>query len=56
MSVKIEVYEETKTHGDMAEVLRKIAGLLETGYTSGYNPGWEAKTVDDNQEEDSDED
>jgi len=57
MSVRIEINEETVTHGDMAETLRKIADLLETGYTSGHNPNWQTTSVDDEgEEEDLDED
>jgi len=36
----IEISEETATPEDMATALRRIADLLDQGYTSGIEPGW----------------
>ena len=37
---EIEISETTKKDYDMADLLRHIAGMIDEGYTSGYDPTW----------------
>ena len=39
----IEIHEEAETSEDMANALRRIADLLDEGYTSGVSPNWMLK-------------
>ena len=41
----------TKTPDEMADLLRKIAGMIEEGYTSGYYPHWELEEQEDEENE-----
>lgn len=38
--LSIEISEEVSTPSDMAELLGRIAALLEEGFTSGFGPNW----------------
>lgn len=50
--ITITVDEEAETKSDMADALRRIAGLIDEGYTSGYSPMWElhGEEGEDNEE------
>jgi hypothetical protein len=37
----INIYEQVKNETGLVDLLRRIAELVEQGYTSGYHPGWE---------------
>lgn len=37
----VTITEQAETPEDLADVLRSIADLLETGFTSGYYPSWQ---------------
>lgn len=38
--LNIHIGEQTNTAGEMADLLRHIAALIDEGNTSGYHPGW----------------
>ena len=39
----ISIYEETESLADMADVLRRVADLLEDGFSAGVDPAWNVK-------------
>lgn len=43
--IKIEINQEFENKEEMASALNYIAGLLEMGYTSGFNPNFQLKVV-----------
>jgi hypothetical protein len=49
MSKKVIIYDGVEHAGDLAAQLRTVADLIDQGYTSGHNPGWEI--VEDEDEE-----
>jgi hypothetical protein len=38
--IKINIPESVKDTLDMVNLLRRIADMIEEGYTSGYDPDW----------------
>lgn len=38
--MKIEITQQVKDESEMADLLKRIAELIEEGYTSGYHPHW----------------
>lgn len=49
MSKKIFINDGVETNADLAEQLRHIASLIDQGYTSGQNPGWEIEEDEDDE-------
>jgi hypothetical protein len=43
----IEISQQFETNTEAADALRRIASLLDAGHTSGAEPYWDAKEVDD---------
>lgn len=43
--------ERVDTPEEMAKNLRKIADMIDEGYTSGYYPYWELKETDEDEDE-----
>lgn len=49
--LSIEITEETRTADDMAGLLRRIADMLEEGYTSGFGPDFNLSGEEEAEEE-----
>lgn len=47
MSKNVIIYDGADTTDKLAELLKHVAGMIEQGYTSGYNPGWEIVDEDE---------
>ena len=47
-TVTVWIREDNVDSMDMAEALRRVAELLEQGYTSGHYPNWELKIDEEN--------
>jgi ABC-type glycerol-3-phosphate transport system substrate-binding protein len=43
--MQIEIHETFSDTEELVRALEYIKGLIEEGYTSGYHPGWELKTL-----------
>jgi hypothetical protein len=41
MSKQVIIYDEVDTEEELAELLREVARLIDSGMTSGHYPGWE---------------
>lgn len=48
----IIIHEETNDDQNMVDVLRRIADLVEQGYTNGYEPSWELQGEEEPEEQD----
>ena len=44
--ITIAITETAEDGYEMAERLRRIADLLDQGFTSGYHPGWSISDAD----------
>lgn len=49
--LSIEITEETKTVSDMSDLLRRIADMLEEGYTRGYGPDFNLSGEEEEEDE-----
>ena len=49
MNKKVIIYAGSDTNEGLADLLREVARLIDTGMTSGYYPGWEIIEDDDNE-------
>ena len=45
--ITITITEGAPSHGEMAELLRHIADLIDRGNTSGLDPAWETQSNED---------
>jgi hypothetical protein len=52
--ISINITEETSTNDNMASLLRRIADLIDEGYTSGYEPDWDLFGQEELDERDAD--
>lgn len=46
MSKRIVIHESVESNEDLADLLRRLADMVEEGYTSGYYPAWEIEEDD----------